>query len=145
MPSADVHEDSQCIDAMRIVDLQGLLEQPEDAAWGETSSLLAFPISAGGANLPPGKRQLVALARALLRRSPLVVMDEATLGITPDIDAIIQSVLRDEFLNSLLITGEALSIFLSVLTSQYLSTVVHRLRNAVNYDRIVVLHQGKVR
>ncbi|KAG8974080.1 hypothetical protein FRC05_007828 [Tulasnella sp. 425] len=87
---------------------------------------LDFKVSAGGANFSQGQRQLIAMARALLRRSSVIIMDEATSSIDFHTDALVQRTVREEFSNSLLIT------------------IAHRIRTIIDYDRLIVLDQGRV-
>jgi len=83
-------------------------------------------ISAGGANFSNGQRQLIAMARALLRRSSVIILDEATSSIDFATDAKIQATIREEFNDSILLT------------------VAHRLRTIIDYDRLVVLDKGRI-
>lgn len=65
---------------------------------------LTTPIETGGKNLSQGQRQLVGLARAILRRSSVIIMDEATASIDVDTAWEIQRVLREELQRSTVIT-----------------------------------------
>ena len=71
-------------------------------------------------------RQLICLARALLRSSKIIFMDEATASVDPETDAKIQMTVRSEFSHGTIIT------------------VAHRLKTVIDYDRILVLDNGKI-
>ncbi len=83
-------------------------------------------ISEGGENLSLGQRQLICLARALMKRSKILVLDEATSSIDMKTDAQVQETIRREF----------------VQKGVTVITVAHRLETVLGYDRILVLDAG---
>lgn len=93
---------------------------------GKYGWTLETPIDDGGRNLSQGQRQLVGLARAILRRSAIVIMDEATASIDIETSAEIQRVLREELQESTIIT------------------IAHRAAAVENVDYCVVLSAGRV-
>lgn len=89
---------------------------------------LSMEISTGGGNLSQGQRQLVCLARALLARPKIVVMDEATSAVDRATDAAIQSSLRDSF----------------AAAGCTVLVIAHRLSTVADFDQIMVLDKGRV-
>ncbi|OTB05135.1 hypothetical protein M426DRAFT_57371 [Hypoxylon sp. CI-4A] len=87
---------------------------------------LLSPISEGGLNLSQGQRQLLCLARAIVSRPKVMVLDEATSAVDMTTDALIQRSIREEFGDSTLLV------------------IAHRLSTIADFDRILVLSDGKV-
>ncbi|VDM45482.1 unnamed protein product [Toxocara canis] len=83
-------------------------------------------ISEGGENISVGQRQLVCLARALLRKSKVLILDEATAAVDLATDSLIQETIRREFKSSTVLT------------------IAHRLNTILDYDRVMVLDKGRI-
>jgi ABC-type multidrug transport system fused ATPase/permease subunit len=125
---------------------------PASSAAGSTIDIesrtpvtLDTQVSPGGGNFSQGQRQLIAMARALLRRSSIIVLDEATSSIDFATDSKIQAAIREEFGGALVLTSDSRHISIGkVLTRAFFCrfSVAHRLRTVIDYDKLIVLDKG---
>lgn len=86
---------------------------------------LDFPVAAGGENISHGQRQLLCLARIMVRKHKLIMLDEATSAVDGRTDEAIQTVIQAD-------------------TEQTLIVVAHRLKTVASFDKIVVMDSGKI-
>ncbi|KFA76189.1 hypothetical protein S40288_07267 [Stachybotrys chartarum IBT 40288] len=87
---------------------------------------LTSGVSESGGNLSQGQRQLLCLARAIVSRPKIMVLDEATSAVDMATDTLIQRSIREQFTDSTLIV------------------IAHRLSTIADFDRILVLSEGTV-
>ncbi|KAI3027670.1 unnamed protein product [Aspergillus niger] len=95
---------------------------------GRTMRPLALdtPVAANGENFSQGQRQVLSLARAMCRRSKVVLLDEATASVDHETDSHMQKVLRTMFADCTIIA------------------IAHRLRTIMDYDRVLVMADGEI-
>ncbi len=87
---------------------------------------LSTSLSESGSNLSVGERQLMCLARAVLRNARVLVMDEVTANVDLATDAKIQRAIRRVFVDSTILT------------------IAHRLATIIDADRVLVMQDGRV-
>lgn len=92
-------------------------------------------VDARGENFSHGQRQVLSLCRALVRKSKLMLLDEATASMDYETDHGIQAVLRREIFGGGASSAEG---------GRTLVTIAHRLRTIADYDRVVVMGGGRV-
>ncbi|KAI0685987.1 hypothetical protein BC835DRAFT_1420713 [Cytidiella melzeri] len=116
------YDDATLNDALRAAGLFSLQRLSD-----ENRMTLDTEIASGGGNLSVGQRQIIALARAIVRQSKLLILDEATSAIDYETDAVIQESLRHELKNDVTVI-----------------TVAHRLQTIMDSDKVMVLDAGRL-
>ncbi|KAJ1347868.1 Multidrug resistance-associated protein 5 [Parelaphostrongylus tenuis] len=87
---------------------------------------LEYEVSTGGDNFSIGEKQLLCLARALLTKAKIILLDEATASLDISLDRLIQKVIKEVFLDATVIV------------------IAHRLENIYGLDRVLVMDGGKL-
>ncbi|NXN65147.1 MRP1 protein, partial [Himantopus himantopus] len=112
------HSDLELWEVLELCDLKGFVQS--------LPKKLLHEISEGGENLSVGQRQLVCLARVLLRKTKILVLDEATASVDMETDNLVQSTIKREFYNCTILT------------------IAHRLHTVMDSERVLVLDAGRI-
>jgi ATP-binding cassette subfamily C (CFTR/MRP) protein 1 len=116
------YADSKLWELLERVNLADLVRErgPDDK--------LAADVTGGGENYSVGQRQLLCLARALLRRTKIMLLDEATASVDLATDGVIQATLTEQLAER----------------QATLMCIAHRIHTILTYDRVIVMEHGKV-
>jgi ABC-type multidrug transport system fused ATPase/permease subunit len=112
------YKDNEIKEVMKMIGFDYILDKSPDG--------INQVITEGGSNLSVGEKQLICICRAILRKSKIIIMDEATASIDYQTEEIIQKAINQ------------------ILNESTIITIAHRIKTIINYDRIMTLENGEI-
>ena len=112
------YTDEEIINVIKKINFGYIIEKNKDG--------LKQEVSEGGTNLSVGEKQLICITRAILRKSKIIIMDEATASIDYETEGIIQKSIDE------------------LLKGSTILTIAHRIKTIIKYDKILCINQGKI-
>ncbi|CAF1377431.1 unnamed protein product [Adineta ricciae] len=113
-----IYTDQQCFDALDAVQLKHRVCNHPDG--------LYLSVAEYGSNFSVGECQLICIARAILKKSKILLIDEATANVDQQTDALIQAAMSERFCDRTILT------------------IAHRLNTIAHSDRILVMERGRI-
>ncbi|KAF7377450.1 Multidrug resistance-associated ABC transporter [Mycena sanguinolenta] len=117
------YQDAEIFEALRQVHL---ISPASNKTNNNVFNNLDSPVSQAGDNFSAGEKQLLCMARAILRHSKVLIIDEATASVDYATDELVGVTIREVFSQSTVIA------------------IAHRLRSIIDYDRVMVLEEGRI-
>ena len=114
----NTHSDSDIINVLKKMGFDYIIANHPDG--------INQVIAEGGSNLSVGEKQLICITRAILRRSKIIIMDEATASIDYQTEEIIQKTITELMADSTVLT------------------IAHRIKTILNCDRVLALDNGEI-
>lgn len=116
------HTDREIIEILREIEFTEISSSSKENG----DNFLNEKIEKNGSNLSVGQKQLICIARALIKNPKILLMDEATANIDEKTDEILQKLIK------------------GVLKDSTILTIAHRIETIIHYDKIVVMDDGRI-